>query len=144
MTSEQQARDSLMNFFRSLELKPVLAVVDKVEGNWCNVSRVDNDAKVYNVRINAAETSEGITVTPKIGSTVLITFSSVNSAHIVMFSEVERVKIASVDADFLETLERLIDAIKAIQVMTPQGVSEKPLNALQFDDVLNDFKKIFV
>lgn len=139
MTPEQQARDAISEFIKKgvNQSSSAIGKVKAVNGNLCDVEMVESGVIKKAIKLNPIATEKGVTIRPAIDSFVLV-----NSGHIVMFSEAERIRIATSEANLLETVKKLIDAIKAIRVMTPQGVSETPLNALEFDAVLQEFEKI--
>jgi len=66
--------------------------VESVDGVYCDVQPIDDDiAPVKKVRLNA--NTEGLIVTPKVGSDVLVVMMSATDAFVAMFSEIESYKL---------------------------------------------------
>lgn len=62
--------------------------VDSVDGSTCDVSPVDGSSPITAVRLQA-ETKDGILISPKVGSTVLVKMINDSDGVVVMFGEVE-------------------------------------------------------
>lgn len=72
----------------------ILAQVDAVNGNTCDVSPLDGSAPYKKVRLHTADASQGgFWHTPKVGSVVLIAEINKTDAAVVMYSEIEQSEI---------------------------------------------------
>ncbi len=96
-----------------------------------------------------AEIDDGFLLIPAIGSTVLVMWSTKNVPYIAMYSQLQKAYLVTLNGIVLagttvpaqkailgETLVgilgQLIDAINAITVTTPDGISSVPINAADF------------
>jgi hypothetical protein len=77
----------------------IIATVDSVDGNYCDVTPVDG-APLKRVRLKAKLDDEsGIVCTPADGSVVIVTMLSRLDAYISMFSEIVRIKFLQGNTD---------------------------------------------
>jgi hypothetical protein len=104
----EQAREALRGFIHRNVLRSQLAEVLEVEGNFCVVKTIGSEETFADVNINAKETSSGFTLIPTVGSTVLIGLTESNKAQILMFSDVESVKIHGDNLGGLIIIEELV------------------------------------
>lgn len=80
---------------------PLLCQVNSVTGMTCNVTPVNGDAPVNDVRLIAnADAQKYFVLIPKIGSNVIVMFLSKASAFVVMADEVEKIIYKSGDVVF--------------------------------------------
>jgi hypothetical protein len=77
----------------------IIATVDSVDGNYCDVTPVDG-APLKRVRLKAKLDDEfGIVCTPADGSVVIVTMISRLDAYISMFSKIVKVKFLQGNTD---------------------------------------------
>lgn len=103
--------------------------VDSVSGIYADVSPVNGDAQILDVRIFPSDASSGFLLRPKSGSLVMVSFINKNQAFISMVSEIESFSI-STGQDLSKTMDDLInvvggmiDAMNRLVVNTPVGPS---------------------
>jgi len=129
------------------EMYSVIATVEYVDQSKriCEVSPVNGDAKIFNVRLQALPSSDkAITFIPKKGSDVIVTFINKEEAFVSMTSEVESVigeiggqklnydkdglQMKSTSADLKDSLNSVINVVsKTLSILntfklaTPSG-----------------------
>jgi hypothetical protein len=118
-----------------------------------DVQDIQADQELYNVRLRASiDNLEGVTLIPKIGSTVLVgAIGNSDNWVVLAHSEVDKVIVVSGAARFEmnngfllkhnnETLKAvlsdLVNAIQGITVTTAQGPSSAPVNGMVFSDIV--------
>jgi len=70
----------------------MLCTVVSVSGSTCNVKTLDNEADLYDVRLQSA-TSNGILMKPKVGSIVVVTPITDFEFVVVMFSDIDEITL---------------------------------------------------
>jgi len=134
--------------------------VTAVDGATCKVERIIDDKAVSDVRLNATvKLGDGLVVTPKVGSVVLITNIDGDKNFVSQFSEVEKVEFKDVHGfelvvedgkvsvknngyNLRKAFDDLLDAIGRLTVPTGAGPSGTPINIMEFEGVrknLNNF-----
>lgn len=159
MDALSRSKNALKQIIGKPEQINIPCKVVKVEGATCSVEHVMDGYIIEDVRLNAAsEDDEGIIVTPKVGSYVII--SSIDSIlyYVSMFSEIDKVDFkckgdvtSSIDGKYsiqnkqqslITLVNELIDAISAITVTTAVGPSGIPVNKPQFDVIKHKFNEL--
>ena len=89
-------KDAINNLVRTNdEVYSIIAKVDNVDEDKrvCDVSPVNGDAKIYDVRLQALISSkDALIVIPKVGSNVIVSFLNKEEAFVAMCSEVDSIK----------------------------------------------------
>ena len=105
-----------------------------------DVQPLDKDApEVFDVRLRAVDddTATGLILWPALQSVVLIGLigNDVNTAFMVMASEVQSITLSTAQESMLTILQDLLTALQQLTVSTPAGVSGVPLNLPAFQSL---------
>tara|TARA_R110002126_G_scaffold48851_6_gene135657 strand:+ start:81 stop:563 length:483 start_codon:yes stop_codon:yes gene_type:complete len=158
MSNEKDIRKSLRSIIKGEE-RPysVIATVIEVEDTTCDVQLLNSDVILYEVLISI-DTNASLEETPVVGSKVVVTFLSYNTAFISMNTMVNDISIVTKDEDgnIIESLkEVLIDTLDFLQTnieqmthSTPAGPTVPiPINNASFlktkTDLIGRINKIF-
>ena len=147
MNENQAIRSAIQKLSQSNKYESILGTVVSVDidKKTCTVQPLDDQPKILQVRLNANESStNGIVITPKLNSSVIVGQTALEQPHIVMFSEVDAVqtkinntecllneygfKLTVGSNDFKQGLSDLFTALEQLTVNTPNGVSSIPVN----------------
>lgn len=100
------------------------------EARTCDVAPNDNtDAVLYEVMLQAAfDSNTGIVIFPKVGSDVIVTMLDRNTGYVALMSEIENIEIKTTSVDIkaevtqlYEMLEKMLDTIKGLKLLTQSG-----------------------
>jgi hypothetical protein len=145
MDALSRSKNALKQIIGKPEQINIPCKVVKVEGATCSVEHVMDGYIIEDVRLNAAsEDDEGIIVTPKVGSYVIISSIDGILYYVSMYSTIEKVdfrsegdvcsaidgkySIQNKEQSLKSLINELIDAISAITVTTAVGPSGIPIN----------------
>lgn len=108
----------------------LICKVKSVSGNTCDVTPVNGDADILEVRIFPSDAKSGLLLKPRVGSIVIVTFLNKNQAFISMTSEIESISVkntlydlSKVMDEFVDVVSGMIDAMNRLVVNTPAGPS---------------------
>lgn len=138
-----------------------ICTVDAIDeaARTVDVSPLDDSAPILGVNLQANQTlKEGIVLFPVKGSYVVVSFLNPAAAVVVMFSEIDRIKIITqsdieIEAggkikvkngsyDLLSAFNDLFAAIAKLTVTTGVGPSGTPINAAEFEQVKQNINKL--
>ena len=141
-------RDLINQIVNTKEIYSKRCKVESVDKNKfsCTVSYIENPSiKMNNVRLSP-DTDSTFIQFPKVGTTVIVSFLADNVGFVTQTNEVEGYYMATSEKSFLDLILKFIDAIKAIQLLHPQGstVANGVINIQDFIELENDFKKFFI
>jgi hypothetical protein len=111
----------------------------------CVVSKVDNEEiQIENVLLSVNDTCLNVLI-PTVDSKVIISPFQ-GGYYVAMFSEIKQVYSATIDESILDIMKDFITAIKAIQLLHPQGstVANGVINVNDFIDIENRLKKFYL
>jgi hypothetical protein len=135
-----------------------VTVVDEA-AKTADVAPVDGSAEIFGVPLQADTQGEGLVVYPKVGSHVLVVFTSKHTAAVCGVSEVDgmsykdtqgvewsvkggKVSVRNGDYSLKQAFYDLIDTIGRLTVTTGVGPSGIPVNKAEFDVVKENVGKI--
>ncbi|MDR3326905.1 MAG: hypothetical protein LBT04_02035 [Prevotellaceae bacterium] len=96
MSKERECGISIRQIVGERRYDTYLAIVKAVDDATCTVDRLIDEKEFENVRLNVSGTeNEGIVITPKIYSTVLITTIDGYEWFVSQYSEIEKITIDS-------------------------------------------------
>lgn len=138
-----------------------ICTVDAIDeaARTVDVSPLDESAPILGVNLQANQTlKEGIVLFPVKGSYVVVSFLNPAAAVVVMFSEIDRIKVVTqsdieIEAggkitvkngsyDLLSAFNDLFAAIAKLTVTTGVGQSGTPINAVEFEQVKQKINKL--
>jgi hypothetical protein len=156
----ETARDILRKIVGKSGQNVLPCKVESVDGIYCDVVPVDTDlAPIKQVRLNANK--EGLVITPKVGSIILVVMITENDGFVGMFSEVEKVKFIDIngfeysiengklsvknkDYSLRKAFDDIIAAIGKLTVTTGVGPSGFPINIAEFNKVGQNLDKLII
>lgn len=123
-----------------------------------DVSPVDGTAEIFGVPLQADSEGGGLVFFPKVGSKVVVAFTSKHTAVAVGFGEVDgiayqdtqgvewrikdgKLSVKNGDYGLKQALDELIDAIGQLTVTTGVGPSGIPVNKAAFEGIKNNLAK---
>lgn len=159
MTAVSKSKKALRQIVGKPEQINIPCKVLKVEGSTCSVKHIRDEYIIEDVRLNAStENNEGIIVTPKVGSYVIISSIDGILYYVSMFSAIDKVdffctgdvyseidgkySIQNKQQSLKSLINELIDAISAITVTTSVGPSGIPINKPQLDVIKEKFNQL--
>lgn len=151
-------RTAIQKLSRQDVFESILGTVKDVDNSTktCTVTPLEDGPDILEVRLSAeVSPTNGIILTPAIGSWVIVGQTATEQPHILMFSEVESVatlignstheltedglKLTVGSNDLKSGIEDLKAAMQNLTVMTAQGQSSIPINQTNIN---NAFTKI--
>lgn len=104
----------------------------------------DPDLVIYDVMFQAGgSATSGVTLIPKEGSLVMISFMDDDSAFLSLMSEAEKVSIKSDTEDLKAILTDMLSAIEQLTVTTTTGPSSPPINLTAFSLIKTRLNNLF-
>jgi hypothetical protein len=152
MDNQSSIRDALHRFVtdrHTTVIFPCKVLQINENNGTIDVQDIQADQELYNVRLRASiDNLEGVTLIPKIGSTVLVgAIGNSDNWVVLTHSEVSKVVMVSdavrfeINSHFLlkknndtlgSVISDFINAIQSMTVMTAQGPSSVPINSAAF------------
>ena len=141
-------RDLINQIVNTKEIYSKRCKVESIDKNKlsCSVSYIENpNIKMNNVRLSP-NTDSTFTLIPKIGTTVIVSFLADNVSFVSQHNEVEGYYFATNTESILDIMLDFIKAIKAIQLLHPQGstVQNGVINIQDFLDIENRLRKFYI
>lgn len=105
--------------------------VVEVNGKTCDVDPDNGDATLFDVRLQSEENPNGILITPKVGSSVIVTMISKEAGYIGMFSEVDSISLMGEGNSMIKTDELITQLAKVNMFLTglKNAISAAPVVA---------------
>lgn len=122
------------------EIYSAICKVDKVDRDkrLCDVSPVDDSAKIFNVRLQAKVSSEiGLVLFPKEGSEVTVTFITKDLAFVSSTSEIEDIELSIGDFSLTIDSENFNKSVKNININTEDYVLEGSSVDFKVSEIFN-------
>ena len=117
--------------------------VDKT-ARTCTVLPLNGDPEIFDVMLQAGQDgSTGITMIPKVDSSVIVSFITDETAFISLTSRVESFSIKSETEDLKSILSDILSAIEQLTVNTAVGPSTPPLNLSVFTSIKQRLNSLF-
>lgn len=89
--------------------------VTAVNGDFADLTPLNGDAKIFDVKLTAGTSNTPFLITPTVGSTVLATFLSKDTAFVSLYSEIDSVKIRGDQFGGLVKVQELVDKINQLE-----------------------------
>tara|TARA_R110002020_G_scaffold72109_1_gene185567 strand:+ start:3286 stop:3786 length:501 start_codon:yes stop_codon:yes gene_type:complete len=90
------------------EVYSIICKVSKVSGEVAELAPLNGDASLFDVKLLAGTSGTPFLITPVVGSTVIATFLSKDTAFISLYSEIESVQVMGDQFGGLVKIEELI------------------------------------
>ena len=90
------------------EVYSIICKVSEVSGEVAELAPLNGDASLFDVKLLAGTSATPLLITPVVGSTVIATFLSKDTAFISLYSEIESVQIMGDQFGGLIKIEELI------------------------------------
>lgn len=90
------------------EVYSIICKVSEVSGEVAELAPLNGDASLFDVKLLAGTSETPLLITPVVGSTVIATFLSKDTAFISLYSEIESVQIMGDQFGGLVKIEELV------------------------------------
>ena len=90
------------------EVYSIICKVSEVSGEVAELAPLNGDASLFDVKLLAGTSATPLLITPVVGSTVIATFLSKDTAFVSLYSEIESVQIMGDQFGGLIKIEELI------------------------------------
>lgn len=90
------------------EVYSIICKVSEVSGEVAELAPLNGDASLFDVKLIAGTSATPLLITPVVGSTVIATFLSKDTAFVSLYSEIESVQIMGDQFGGLIKIEELI------------------------------------
>ena len=90
------------------EVYSIICKVSEVSGEVAELAPLNGDASLFDVKLIAGTSATPLLITPVVGSTVIATFLSKDTAFISLYSEIESVQIMGDQFGGLIKIEELV------------------------------------
>jgi len=90
------------------EVYSIICKVSEVSGEVAELAPLNGDASLFDVKLLAGTSATPLLITPVVGSTVIATFLSKDTAFISLYSEIESVQIMGDQFGGLIKIEELV------------------------------------
>ena len=89
--------------------------VTAVNGNFADLKPLIGDAEIFDVKITAGDSNTPLLITPVIGSTVIATFLSKDTAFISLYSEIESMQLRGSQFGGLVKVQDLVGKLNDVE-----------------------------
>ena len=97
------------------EVYSIICKVSEVSGEVAELAPLNGDASLFDVKLLAGTSATPLLITPVVGSTVIATFLSKDTAFVSLYSEIESVKIMGDQFGGLIKIEELVKKINGLE-----------------------------
>lgn len=89
--------------------------VTAVNGNFADLKPLIGDAEIFDVKLIAGDSNTPLLITPVVGSTVIATFLSKDTAFISIYSEIESIKLRGDQFGGLVKVQEVVDKLNRLE-----------------------------
>tara|TARA_R100000951_G_scaffold58652_2_gene49306 strand:+ start:1338 stop:1850 length:513 start_codon:yes stop_codon:yes gene_type:complete len=97
------------------EVYSIICKVSEVSGEVAELAPLNGDASLFDVKLIAGTSATPLLVTPVVGSTVIATFLSKDTAFVSLYSEIESVQLMGDQFGGLIKIEELVKKINGLE-----------------------------
>ena len=97
------------------EVYSIICKVSEVSGEVAELAPLNGDASLFDVKLIAGTSATPLLITPVVGSTVIATFLSKDTAFVSLYSEIESVQLMGDQFGGLIKIEELVKKINGLE-----------------------------
>ena len=86
-----------------------------VNGDFADLTPLNGDAGIFDVKLTAGTSNTPFLITPTVGSTVLATFLSKDTAFVSLYSEIDSIKIRGDQFGGLVKVQEVVDKLNRLE-----------------------------